>query len=56
MHDIAKFFRQRVDVCFRRRRRYLVNSVDWKRCVEQTRMFIQALRDVVAGNGFHTEG
>ena len=40
MQDEAAFYRQRAQASFYRRRRYPVNSEDWKRAVQDTRQFI----------------
>jgi hypothetical protein len=53
MQDAAGLFHRGAGLCFRRRRKYPVNSTNWKLCVEQARAFIRAYRDLVQGNGFH---
>lgn len=44
MQDTAAFFWQRARACFYRRRKYFVNSEDWRNCVNEARQFIRYYR------------
>ena len=40
MQDAAAFYRQRARASFYRRRKYVVNSQEWKQAVEEVRQFV----------------